>query len=155
LVHHHLGHREVSGMGYPELSRTEIVEVVRRWQMDASQRAMARASGVVRETVPRSRPVWGWQRRCGVTPSSLADLETIGVRPASSAVPPSTEASRVVGMNDGPPLQVKVCASCAIQGSGSTGLPMLELHVSHVRMPVHDALPGVVAALPLDAVSDY
>src|SRR5438067_2966456 len=38
-------------MGYRELSRMEIVEVVRRWQMGESQRAIARASGVARETV--------------------------------------------------------------------------------------------------------
>jgi transposase len=42
---------EVSGMGYRELSRMEIVEVVRRWQAGESQRAIARASGLARETV--------------------------------------------------------------------------------------------------------
>src|SRR3981081_2911728 len=40
-------------MGYRELSRMEIVEVVRRWQMGESQRAIARASGVARETVKK------------------------------------------------------------------------------------------------------
>jgi transposase len=40
-------------MGYRELSRMEIVEVVRRWQMGESQRATARASGVARETVKK------------------------------------------------------------------------------------------------------
>src|SRR5207249_10887918 len=44
---------EVSGMGYRELSRMEMVEVVRRWQMGESQRAIARASGVARETVKK------------------------------------------------------------------------------------------------------
>ena len=39
---------EVSGMGYRELSRMEIVEVVRRWQMGESQRAIGRGSGVAR-----------------------------------------------------------------------------------------------------------
>ena len=38
-------------MGYRELSRMEIVEVVRRWQTGASQRAIARATGLARETV--------------------------------------------------------------------------------------------------------
>ncbi len=38
-------------MGYRELSRMEIVEVVRRWQMGESQRAIARASGVAYEPV--------------------------------------------------------------------------------------------------------
>src|SRR5712691_11506114 len=40
-------------MGYRELSRMEIVEVVRRWQVGESQRAIARASGVARETVKK------------------------------------------------------------------------------------------------------
>jgi transposase len=44
---------EVSGMGYRELSRMEIVEVIRRWQVGQSQRAIARASGVARETVKK------------------------------------------------------------------------------------------------------
>ncbi len=40
-------------MGYRELSRMEIVEVIRRWQVGESQRAIARASGVARETVKK------------------------------------------------------------------------------------------------------
>src|SRR5436853_6465802 len=40
-------------MGYRELSRMEMVEVVRRWQKGESQRAVARASGVARETVKK------------------------------------------------------------------------------------------------------
>ena len=40
-------------MGYRELSRMEIVEVVRRWQMGESQRAIARANGMARETVKK------------------------------------------------------------------------------------------------------
>src|SRR5262245_34631826 len=40
-------------MGSRELSRMEIVEVVRRWQMGESQRAIDRASGVARETVKK------------------------------------------------------------------------------------------------------
>jgi len=40
-------------MGYRELSRMEMVEVVRRWQMGESHRAIARASGVARETVKK------------------------------------------------------------------------------------------------------
>src|SRR6478672_9938129 len=40
-------------MGYRELSRMEMVEVVRRWQMGESQRAIACASGVARETVKK------------------------------------------------------------------------------------------------------
>jgi hypothetical protein len=44
-------------MGYRELSRMEIVEVVRRWQMGESQRAIAGASGVARESVKKY--LWG------------------------------------------------------------------------------------------------
>jgi transposase len=44
---------EVSGMGYRELSRMEIVEVIGRWQAGESQRAIARASGVARDTVKK------------------------------------------------------------------------------------------------------
>jgi transposase len=40
-------------MGYRQLSRMEIVEVVRRWQVSESQRAIARASGAARETVKK------------------------------------------------------------------------------------------------------
>jgi transposase len=40
-------------MGYRELSRMEIIEVVRRWQVGESQRAIAGASGVARETVKK------------------------------------------------------------------------------------------------------
>ena len=53
MVQHHVRHHGVSGMGYRELSRIEIVEVVRRWQVGESQRAIARASGVARETVKK------------------------------------------------------------------------------------------------------
>jgi transposase len=38
-------------MGYRELSRMEIVEVVRQWQAGLSQRGIARATGLARETV--------------------------------------------------------------------------------------------------------
>ena len=40
-------------MGYRELSRMEIVEVVRRWQAGESQRGIARATGLARETVKK------------------------------------------------------------------------------------------------------
>src|SRR5438132_12928887 len=52
-VHHHVRHHEVSGMGHRELSRMEIVEVVRRWQKGESQHAIARGSGAPRETVKK------------------------------------------------------------------------------------------------------
>jgi transposase len=40
-------------MGYRELHRMEIEEVVRRWQANESQRAIARATGLARETVKK------------------------------------------------------------------------------------------------------
>ena len=40
-------------MGYRELHRMEIEEVVRRWQVKESQRAIARATGLARETVKK------------------------------------------------------------------------------------------------------
>src|SRR5256885_14069694 len=40
-------------MGYRELHRMEIEEVVRRWQAQESQRAIARATGLARETVKK------------------------------------------------------------------------------------------------------
>ena len=42
--------KKVDGMGYRELHRMEIEEVVRRWQVQESQRAIARATGLARET---------------------------------------------------------------------------------------------------------
>ena len=42
-------------MGYRELHRMEIEEVVRRWQVQESQRAIARATGL---GVRRSRSTW-------------------------------------------------------------------------------------------------
>src|SRR2546421_1956753 len=44
---------KVDGMGYRELHRMEIEEVVRRWQVQESQRAIARATGLARETVKK------------------------------------------------------------------------------------------------------
>src|ERR1700720_4607373 len=60
-------------MGYRELSRMEIVEVVRRWQTGASQRGVARATGLARETV----------RKC------LAAAGTLGL--SQSGPPPTDE----------------------------------------------------------------
>src|ERR1700694_4325801 len=41
------------GMGYRELSRMEIIEVVRHWQAGTSPRGGARVTGVGRETVKK------------------------------------------------------------------------------------------------------
>src|SRR5690242_5454406 len=40
-------------MGYRELSRMHVEEVVRRWQAQESQRSIARSLGVARDTVRR------------------------------------------------------------------------------------------------------
>lgn len=40
-------------MGYRELSRMAIQEVIRRWQAGESRRAIARGSGLARETVAK------------------------------------------------------------------------------------------------------
>ena len=40
-------------MGYRELNRMEIIEVVRHWQAGTSQRGVARATGLARETVKK------------------------------------------------------------------------------------------------------
>src|SRR5262249_37397961 len=40
-------------MGYTEVSGVEIAEVVRRWQHGASQRAIARGTGLARNTVDK------------------------------------------------------------------------------------------------------
>jgi transposase len=53
-------------MGYRELSRMEIIEVVRRWQAGESQRAIAGASGLARETV---RKYLGEAQRLGLSPT--------------------------------------------------------------------------------------
>jgi len=63
-------------MGYRELSRMEIIEVVRRWQAGEAQRAIARASGLARETVRKY----------------LAAAERLGL---SATGPPATEAQLV------------------------------------------------------------
>ena len=40
-------------MAYRELNRMDIQEVVRRWQAGESQRAIARRSGLPRETMKK------------------------------------------------------------------------------------------------------
>ena len=45
--------KEGGGMGYRELSRMHVQEVVRRWQAQESQRGIAHGLGVVRDTVRR------------------------------------------------------------------------------------------------------
>ena len=40
-------------MAYREVYRVQIVEVIRRWQLGESQRAIARATGLSRNTVER------------------------------------------------------------------------------------------------------
>jgi transposase len=77
---------EVVGMGYRELSRMEIVEVVRRWQAGESQRAIVRASSVARETVKKYVRV---AEELGVTAN--------GPPPTEDQVVQLVRADRVVG----------------------------------------------------------
>ena len=74
---------KVDGMGYRELHRMEIEEVVRRWQVNESQRAIARATGLARETVKKYLAATG---RLGLsatgpppTDRELGELRRLGV----------------------------------------------------------------------------
>ncbi len=74
---------KVDGMGYRELNRMEIEEVVRRWQVNESQRAIARATGLARETVKKYLAAAG---RLGLsatgpppTDRELGELRRLGV----------------------------------------------------------------------------
>src|SRR5947209_19121036 len=87
-------------MGYRELSRMEIVEVVRRWQMGESQRAIGRGSGVARETVKkylRAATELGLAAN-GPPPSEDEVVRLVQVGPAVSA--PRTWASPQAGRLD-------------------------------------------------------
>jgi len=44
---------KVDEMGYRELRRMAIEEAVRRWQVNESQRAIVRATGLARETIKK------------------------------------------------------------------------------------------------------
>src|SRR3984893_321811 len=74
-------------MGYRELSRMEMVEVVRRWQMGESQRAIARASGVARETVKKY-----------LRTAEELGLAANGPPPAEDQVVPLVQVGRVVSV---------------------------------------------------------
>jgi len=80
-------------MAYRELSRMEIIELVRRWQAGESQRAIARSSGLARETVKKYlQAAQGvGLSATGATPSEgqllqLARLTQAGSRPAREGV---------------------------------------------------------------------
>ena len=87
-------------MGYRELSRMEIVEVVRQWQAGVSQRGIARATGLARETVNKYLAAAGTLGLCanGPPPSeeqvvALVRLGWLVGAPRSSA---STRAALAV-----------------------------------------------------------
>ena len=95
-------------MGYRELSRMEIVEVVRQWQAGVSQRGIARATGLARETVKKY----------------LAAAETLGL---SANGPPPGEA-QVVAL-------VRLGSVVAAPRTWSTpGRDRLEPHAERIRV---------------------
>jgi transposase len=70
-------------MGYRELHRMEIEEVVRRWQVNESQRAIARATGLARETVKKYLAAAGGLGLSATGPpptgAELAELRRLGI----------------------------------------------------------------------------
>src|SRR3954453_12021159 len=77
-------------MGYRELHRMEIDEVVRRWQVGQSQRAIAQATGVARETVRKYLAAAGGQGLSATgappTEAELMALRRLGVVAAQPAM---------------------------------------------------------------------
>jgi transposase len=77
-------------MGYRELHRMEIDEVVRRWQVGQSQRAIAQATGVARETVRKYLAAAGGQGLSATgappTDAELMALRRLGVVAAQPAM---------------------------------------------------------------------
>lgn len=66
-------------MGYRELSRMDIQEVIRRWQAGESQRAIARGSGLARDTVAKYLRVAQEQGLCARgAPPTEAQLGQVG-----------------------------------------------------------------------------
>jgi transposase len=86
-------------MGYRELHRMEIEEVVRRWQAQESQRAIARATGLARATVKKylAGAVGLGLRASGPAPSAaeLAALRRLGVVAAKGAPREAPELARL------------------------------------------------------------
>ena len=81
-------------MGYRELHRMEIEEVVRRWQVNESQRAIARATGLARETVKKylAAAIGLGLSATGPPPSEAQLLElrrlgVVAVQPATRVAP--------------------------------------------------------------------
>ena len=56
-------------MGYREVHRMEIGEVIRRWQMGESQRAIAQALGLSRDTVAKYLRADSGSRRAARRPT--------------------------------------------------------------------------------------
>lgn len=77
-------------MGYRELHRMEIDEVVRRWQIGQSQRAIAQATGLARETVRKYLAAAGGQGLSATGPppteAELLALRRLGVVAAQPAM---------------------------------------------------------------------
>src|SRR5437660_840309 len=80
-------------MDYRELSRMEIVEVVRRWQAGTSQRGIARATGLARETVKKYLAAAGTLGLTGMGPPPSEEQVVALVRLGSVVVAPRTWAA--------------------------------------------------------------
>src|SRR6476646_9262716 len=80
-------------MGYRELSRMEIVEVVRRWQAGTSQRGIARATGLARETVKKYLAVAGTLGLNALGPPPSEEQMVVLVRLGSVVAAPRTWAA--------------------------------------------------------------
>lgn len=77
-------------MSYRELSRMEIQEVVRRWQAGDPQRAIARGSGLARETVAkylRAAQELGLRAQ-GAPPTEAQTIQLVRLGQAATARPP-------------------------------------------------------------------
>jgi hypothetical protein len=85
-------------MGYRELSWMEIVEVVRRWQAGESQRGIARATRLARDTVKKY----------------LAAASTLGL--SANLPPPNDEQTGGTGA-----ARVRGWRTAHLGGTGSSG----------------------------------
>src|SRR5438874_10315887 len=99
-------------MGYRELSRMEIIEVVRQWQTGVSQRGIARATGLARETVKKY----------------LAAAGTLGLRANG---PPPNEEQLVALVRLG-------SVAGAPRSWAAPGRDALDPHAERIRMWVQD-----------------
>ena len=60
-------------MAFKEGSRVEVIEIIRRWQVNTSLRGLARATGLSRKTVKKYLQA---AEKCGVTRNGPTPCET-------------------------------------------------------------------------------